>query len=248
MVNKKITLRKGEWTKCAAIRLLTFVGGIVGSSIAAHWWANKKLREEYEKQLQEVKDFYKSKHERSFTVKDAPLNARKNPFQTKDAIPEEQVDLLKEYGSQQVTTGEARIPYPEELEKLRSQVTAAGGDIFPREEGAEIYLISREEFYDNDDLDWDDQEKTSLLYYEEDDVVADPLEDVYEDYFEQLGVDFLGFFRKYDSNEYAYVRNTKIHMDFEIELVKGAYHRTVLGFAAPEETQKQNRKFRNEDG
>ena len=216
----KIKWGRGEWTFCAAVRMLTFFGGVVVSSAVSYHYAENKFRKEYDQQLKEVKTFYKNRSEED-DLKDELL--KKEYVQTKkpvdaelmyvtiekeDDIPEQEQEVLKRYGAKQVND--------------LSQV----GQRFPDETDDRIRIITQSEYFDTDS-EWEHHEKTALLYYEVDEVVVNPLEpdgdEIVEDFEKLLGTEFTYNFANYGGGGRAYVRNTKIGVDYEIELLPESY-------------------------
>ena len=218
----KIKWGRGKWTFCAAVRLVTFFGGVAVSSAVSYHWAEKKFRTEYEQQLGEVKRFYKNRAKEDDLKDDllkkeyvqtnrVPMEEKFKPVEENySELPEDKQALLEEYASKQVTV-----------------TTGPGLRVPPK---GKIHLISQGEYFDSSEA--ENQEKVNWLYYEEDEVMVDPLEDVVEDYKRLVGDEFSYNFANYGHGGRVYVRNTVIDVDYEIELVQGAYHRDVLGYEA----------------
>lgn len=212
----KIKWGRGEWTFCAAVRMLTFFGGVVVSSAVSYHYAENKFRKQYDQQLKEVKTFYKNRAEED-DLKDELLKKEYDPTAkpvAKDAMyvtveKEEYQEVLNRYGAKQVND--------------ISQV----GQRFPDKSEEKIRLITQSEYFDTEDSEWQHHEKTSLLYYEVDEVVVNPLEpdgdDIVDDYEKLLGDEFTYNFTNYGSGGRAYVRNTVIGVDYEIELLQESY-------------------------
>lgn len=107
------------------------------------------------------------------------------------------------------------------------------------------YLISHEEFH-NTETEWD---KTSIMYYEEDDVLTDendrPVDDI--DYLiGEKHLDFFGLRSGGDKNQ-VFVRNPQISTDFEVTRHSSSYTEIVLGI--PKDSDKVGtRRMRSGDG
>lgn len=220
----KIKWGRGEWTFCAAVRMLTFFGGVVVSSAVSYHYAENKFRKQYDQQLKEVKTFYKNRAEED-DLKDELLKKEYDqPAETvvkevkdvvyvtvekEDDIPEQQREFLNRYGAKQVND--------------ISQV----GQRFPDKNEDKIRLITQAEYFDTEDSEWQHHEKTSLLYYDVDEVVVNPLEpdgdDIVDDFEKLLGTEFAYKFTNYGSGGRVYVRNTVIGVDYEIELLQESY-------------------------
>lgn len=89
------------------------------------------------------------------------------------------------------------------------------------------YLISHEEFH-NTETEWD---KSSIMYYEDDDVLTDendrPVDDI-EYLIGEKHLDFFGLRSGGDKNQ-VFVRNPQISTDYEVTRHAGSYTETVLG-------------------
>ena len=89
------------------------------------------------------------------------------------------------------------------------------------------YLISHEEFQ-NTETEWD---KTSIMYYEDDDVLTDekdmPVDDI-EYLIGEKHLDFFGLRSGGDKNQ-VFVRNPQLSTDFEVTRHADAYTVVVLG-------------------
>lgn len=216
----KIKWGRGEWTFCAAVRMLTFFGGVVVSSAVSYHYAENKFRKDYDQQLKEVKTFYKNRSKED-NLKDNVLKKKYVrtekpmaedvmyvPVEKEDDIPDQPQEVLKRYGAKQVND--------------ISQV----GQRFP-DKNEEIWTITQSEYFDTTDSEWRHHEKTALLYYEVDEVVVNPLEpdgdDIVDDFEKLLGTEFTYGFTNYGSGGRVYVRNTVIGVDYEIELLQESY-------------------------
>jgi hypothetical protein len=89
-------------------------------------------------------------------------------------------------------------------------------------------------------------EKITLTYYEVDDTVADPNDDIFQNVEKLLGDDsLLSFGIDSDDPDIVYVRNNKISTDFEIIRVRKSYSETVLGIIP--EPKKRIKKVKKQD-
>lgn len=89
------------------------------------------------------------------------------------------------------------------------------------------YLISHEEFH-NTETEWD---KSSIMYYEDDDVLTDeadrPVDNI-EYLIGEKHLDFFGLRSGGDKNQ-VFVRNPQISTDFEVTRHSGSFTEIVLG-------------------
>ena len=221
----KIKWGRGEWTFCAAVRMLTFFGGVVVSSAVSYHYAENKFRKDYDQQLKEVKTFYKNRSEEDNLkgdllekkyvrpAKPVAEDAMYVTVEKEDDIPDQPQEVLKRYGAKQVND------------------ISQAGQRFPDENDEKIRIITQSEYFDTTDREWEHHEKTALLYYEVDEVVVNPLEpdgdDIVDDFEKLLGTEFTYNFANYGGGGRAYVRNTKIGVDYEIELLPESYEASL---------------------
>lgn len=220
----KIKWGRGEWTFCAAVRMLTFFGGVVVSSAVSYHYAENKFRKDYDQQLKEVKAFYKNRSEEDDlkdkllkkeyvqTAKPVAKDAMYVTVEKEDDIPEHHQEVLQRYGAKQVND------------------ISQAGQRFPDENDDRIRIITQSEYFDTDSG-WEHHDKIALLYYEVDEVVVNPLEpdddEIVEDFEKLLGTEFTYNFANYGGGGRAYVRNTKIGVDYEIELIPESYEASL---------------------
>lgn len=88
------------------------------------------------------------------------------------------------------------------------------------------YVITLEEFmYDHQEY-----EKSSIVYYEDDDSLVDEREELIDDIVKVIGPDALNFFGwESGSDDIVHVRNPNLSMDFEIARDLRGYSEAVLG-------------------
>lgn len=86
------------------------------------------------------------------------------------------------------------------------------------------YLISEDQYYADTSL-----EKDTLTYYEADETLADTRDEIVDNVRETVG-DALDSF---DNEQYIYVRNERLGLDFEIERREMSYQEAVYGYIPP---------------
>lgn len=106
----------------------------------------------------------------------------------------------------------------------------------PNPEG-DPYLVSRQEFVEETGFD-----KDQLTYYAEDDTLIDSDGDVITDVDNLVGYDNLETMKEADL---VYVRNERLMMCYEIEILQRSYAEDVLGMKPEPKTRKNKR--RNEE-
>lgn len=91
---------------------------------------------------------------------------------------------------------------------------------------SEPYFITEDEYYLDKSFD-----KEVLVYFDEDEVVADSRDEMYDDVLHSLG-DIADEFAR-TGEAYLYVRNEKLGMDFEIEWKEGSFQEHAYGYIPP---------------
>lgn len=88
------------------------------------------------------------------------------------------------------------------------------------------YFITEDEYYLDKSFD-----KEILVYFDEDEVVADSRDEMYDDVLHSLG-DIADEFAR-TGEAYLYVRNEKLGIDFEIEWKEGSFQEHAYGYIPP---------------
>lgn len=99
-------------------------------------------------------------------------------------------------------------------------------------EGKEVYILHQDEFF-GDESPWDNQ--SAYTYYAGDDVLVDERESVVYNGRQHVGELRFGHGSK-DPNVF-YVRNEKLHAEYEVIRNPGSYSIEVLGLAYEEESE-----------
>lgn len=110
----------------------------------------------------------------------------------------------------------------------------------------EPYIISEEDFIDpNSYVEFD---RNTLLYYEEDDVLATDRDEVIQNVEEIIGSQALTSFG-YGSNnkDVVFVRNVKLGCNFEVIREEGSYQEMVLGIPMDDDYEKAKNFFKKFD-
>lgn len=216
----------------------------------------KKLRVVLEKELKDMEGYF----DRRMTENAAKRNLDKPSPQElfEDFHGKEQLAILTE---QYQTTdaekfrelNEGRVPTNEELaamgdpefeanyhEELR--VTSVFDSLEPEDVGEEVdppFLVRTPEKpyiipigdYMNPEDDFEDYDRITITYYDEDEVLTDDADKVIPDVNKTVGTANLKRFGKDSDNpDIVYIRNEKLRTDFEIARVSGSYTKIVLGF------------------
>lgn len=103
------------------------------------------------------------------------------------------------------------------------------------------YFITEDEYYKDNAFD-----KEVLVYYEDDEVLSDSREEMIDDVHHTVGDAIEEFERS--GEEFLYVRNERLGMDFEIQRVEGSYQEAVYGYVPPSgrNTKKARERAKNE--
>ena len=234
----------------------------VGGTAVLTWTASKTYyRYHADKQVEEIRGYYQAKIHDLETAVTKPKKSKKasvdlrepvSPFggiiKTDKPLPpylekaiaestvtltDEVRDALKEYGAVQVTTTarsfESRKPVPPPPNDR---------PLHPKSRPP-IQLLTEEEFY-AEDSDYPNQEKQSAVYYRGDDILTDQFDEVCDNYHALVGSDFLEEFGKHDPPR-AFVRNTQLKMDWEINFEPGSYIDSLIHSADARAQYKQRR-------
>lgn len=107
------------------------------------------------------------------------------------------------------------------------------------------YVIPIGDFM-NPEEDFEDYDKITITYYEEDEVLTDDADKTFSDVDGTVGLmNLKKFGRNSDNPDIVYVRNERINTDFEIARVAGSYTQIVLGFDA--KPSKRTQRVREDD-
>lgn len=103
------------------------------------------------------------------------------------------------------------------------------------------YFITEDEYYKDNSFD-----KEVLVYYEDDEVLSDSREEMIDDVHHTVGDAIEEFERS--GEEFLYIRNERLGMDFEIQRVEGSYQEAVYGYVPPSgrNTKKARERAKNE--
>lgn len=102
------------------------------------------------------------------------------------------------------------------------------------------YFITEDEYYKDNAFD-----KEVLVYYEDDEVLSDSREEMIDNVHHTVGDAIEEFERS--GEEFLYVRNERLGMDFEIQRVEGSYQEAVYGYVSPSgrNTKKARERAKN---
>lgn len=109
-------------------------------------------------------------------------------------------------------------------------------------EVVEPYVISEDEFMDPNVF--TDFESNTLIYYEEDDVLATDRDEVIDNVEELVGPEALtSFGYMCENKDTVFVRNINLGCNFEIVRETGSYKELILGFPEEDSDYEKARKF-----
>ena len=228
--------------KEATKSFLIFTAGLSVGGVAGYFATKKYLEVKYEQdlqmQIQDVKDHYK-------------LIRKEGEYAAPETVPVDYENVLEglEYieHSEEVVVEEENLTdesdnayevvdpdvkyepdfasdYQEEYERDRSQP----------------YIITVKEFME----DRDEYDKTTITYFEDDDVLCDEREEVIPNVEYTVGNDALTKFGELSEDKnIVYVRNERTSTDFEIVRDRRSYAEVVLGY----KEDKAVKKMREDD-
>jgi hypothetical protein len=211
-----------------------FVMGLVAGGFLGARLMEKRLVSEFEERL------------------DTELNLVRRMHKPDHNSPEEMVeDLYGKEAAAAIMEYNAEPREPVSYDKIRvstvkvekeAEAEVISRRVFePPHDRGPIYVISRDEFTENDP----GHEQDTLTYYAKDGVVTDTREDRIEDYANVIGTDFVNHFgTEGDDENVVLVRNEILLQDFEILRSFGSYTEEVLQeeYQAPPERPSQRIK------
>lgn len=159
----------------------------------------------------------------------------------------EYTDQVEELGYQREIDEQVEVPTIVQnvfVENLKVEIEDESTQAWtPKREPHKPYLITEEEYMTTEE-DWD---KLTMMYYEEDDSLADDREQLVSDIESVIGDEALDHFG-YGTNQKnaVYVRNPRISTDFEILRDKRSYQEVVIGI--PQEKTKKSPVRRMREG
>ena len=102
------------------------------------------------------------------------------------------------------------------------------------------YIIHRDEFENARATGFT---QVAYVYYEDDDILVDEGDSIITDKYALIGMDTLDFGHGSGNPMIVYIRNERIQMDFEVNLVRDSYEHAVLGFE-PEAELRHSEQYR----
>jgi len=231
------------------------VGGASAISFAAgtavsYFFLKNQLEAKYEKlaaeEIAEAKVFY-SRLNKVEEYSD-PTQIMRSKYV--EIVGDEYGDFHVEEPADLVAEGEEFLDHVnEEVERVVNIFDKDPGDRFnlahemTTRSSDKPYIISYEEFYENDD----DLEQITLTFYEDDDVLIDEKDTPIPDSDALVGDSNLNKFgHGSKDNNVVYIRNDNLSLLFEVVKNKGNYAREVLGFIEHSD-YRGLRKFRSDD-
>lgn len=207
---------------------IIFVCGAITGAIGTLFY----LRKEFEKKVDEevkARDMAIRELKRQNSEKDQTISEQRRKF-NEDAV--EALVRASEYVSDQEypDTDKSENALREASRGLKTSSGIRKGVIYSIDENGEIndhptegisdrpYSISVEDFL----MSHKEFDKTTLMFYEGDEVLSTENGDVVEDINYILGNDWTKYVGKYEDN-IAYIRNEKISTDYEVICEKGQY-------------------------
>ena len=198
--------------------ILGFFLGSLGTGIPTYFITKKIVEDQCQKDINEMKEYYKKKHEEDGTgdISDKEKEAIKNHVNKvpDKPIPKEYKNIVKSYASDSGDREkDAPDEYYEDGEDPAEKET-------PPEDKPDIEIISIDEYGENPLY-----EKNCLMYYVNDMTLAYEDGQLVDDEKYLIGdaLDTDGWRNNDDDDKSLYVRNNRIQEDFEIAKCFGAY-------------------------
>lgn len=173
-------------------------------------------------------DYIDAESERAYRrrVKELYLDASQN---TKDLIEEE-------YSYEETDEIITSTPYFNEDDVLVKETTEGLIEV------SDPYIISEDEYIDPNIF--SEFSRNTLIYYEDDDVLATDRDEVVHDVEEMIGPDALtNFGYMSGNNDVVFVRNIKLGSNFEIIRESGSYQELILGLSEEDVDYEKAKKF-----
>lgn len=225
-------------------RAFVYLTAGLGIGGAAGYFTTKKLLEaKYENelniQIQEVKDYYK-------------LVRKEGEYASPETVPVEYEQTTPEnYGDYEnilegleyIEHSEEVVTEEEEIDETEEEVEEVPESEYKKEYNRnrnEPYIISVKEFME----DREEYDKTTITYFEDDDVLCDEREEVIPNVEYTVGNEALIKFGELSEDKnIVYVRNERTSTDFEILRDRRSYAEVVLGY----KEEKGVKKMREDD-
>jgi len=200
------------------------VGAVVGSLIVDQLIANENGGY-FPEEIEEEEEKSEEEEEKPLIAPKASLNIKniekKRPVDYSSITKEEKkTDLESTKSMEQLSELARKYRQDEEIEKPIVKKER------PVEKSETPYIISVDEYSDPEV----NYHRSTLTYYEVDDVLADQNDGIVTDVDRTIGDDtLLKFGNQSDDKDLVYVRNDKISTDFEVIRVHKSYAEDVVG-------------------
>jgi hypothetical protein len=216
--------------------------GIVIGGAGGYFVTKKLLEAKYENemniQIQDVKDYYR-------------LIRKEDEFASPETVPVvyndvlegleyiEHADVVVEDDEEETVDEEVDEEETVDEEVDEEETESIHKQNYDRDRSAPYIISIREYMEDRDEYD-----KTTITYFEDDDVLCDEREEVIPNVEGTVGSTALtNFGHLSEDKKIVYVRNERISTDFEIVRDTRSYAEVVLGF----KEEKEVRKMRGDD-
>ena len=230
----------------------TSVASLIGGGLAGYFYADKKLRAEYDERLQEeiaeTKKFYRVVRKEGEDATPADSVASRISPDVAEAMrsyasqAEDETNVEEEYEEPKDDEGEP-------VEVVENVFSGPEGDAFGMELEARDtkfpYIISKDEFMSNEP----EHDQITMTYFKGDDVLSDDGDEHIPHPENVIGEETLTKFGVGSGDPHVvYVRNEYLSQDYEILRSGGKYTVEVLGFIEHSDDRRTKiRKFRGDD-
>ena len=217
---------------------LIFTAGLSVGGAAGYFATKKYLEVKYEQdlqmQIQDVKDHYK-------------LIRKEGEYAAPETVPVDYENVLEgleyiehsEEGPEAEDVNPVFVDEEEDVETDETGFTSVYQEEYERDR-SQPYIITVKEFME----DRDEYDKTTITYFEDDDVLCDEREEVIPNVEYTVGNDALTKFGELSEDKnIVYVRNERTSTDFEIVRDRRSYAEVVLGY----KEDKAVKKMREDD-
>ena len=205
--------------------ITTFIGGAALGALISFALLKEKYEAQAEEEIKAMKDYYQKEMEAIDDDYEKELNNLVDIMDGKDKLNKKEMDTYVDYvkkfnPGELVEEKDYNAPYPIDDEEIMEAPDV--NDILYEEP----FLITKESYEE----DYDHFDKISVIYYDEDDVVADDRGEVISNIEEVIGLEFVDAFGDEDDPNVVHVRNGRLGSDYEILMCHSTYTKEVLGF------------------
>ena len=246
-MNKEMLLR-ALMSKKALVTISFIVGAIAGGGgtfLALHKTIEKKYLDISDEEIDKAKLFYKKLYKQDeFSSPETLTDTLTESSTFVDGVSAA-ISAIKNYNGIGIENAAPSSVWTKSniFENDTPEDTFDYDEEIAKRDGTRPYVISCDEFMENDD----ENEQLQLTYFEGDSVLCDDEDHIIPEMDEVVGIENLNKFGHGSGDKnVVFVRNDALRSDYEIARSGGRFAVEVLGYPEPE-TKRTIRKFRGDD-